>query len=191
MANELELRLKADRAFVEYLCEATGQSASAIATGAGMAPTTLNRFLSKKIKLRSTLKDITIRRIAETWGLDHLDLITYRKKIEDALRAGKTVPAFQKNRFKSAESAPGRLKEPPANDMPMPARDPLMDQIMSATYDVWFHSDYKKSVAFERLPDLVRLLYGRMRMETKKPVAGEIRKRAADMLAVAAMEGKK
>src|SRR5262245_7416492 len=99
MPSELDIRLRAERAFVEYLSQATGQSASALARGAGMAATTLNRFVSKKVKLESTLKDYTIQKIAQKWGLDYLELLGYRKKIEEAVRVGKPIPAFQKTRF--------------------------------------------------------------------------------------------
>lgn len=192
MSSDLDTRLRAERVFIEYLCRATGQSASALATGAGMAATTLNRFLSKKIKLKSTLKDSTIRKIAERWGFDYLELMGYRKKIEEALREGRSVGDFQKTRFKNPETHALGLRE--ANTRPFTGmeRDPLMDQIMGATYDVWFHSPYRDTVDFGKLPELVRLLYTRARAEPKPPAAAEIKKRAADMLAVAAMKkGKK
>jgi hypothetical protein len=188
MPNEMDIRLRAERAFVEYLCEATGQSASALASGAGMAATTLNRFVSKKVKLESTLKDSTIQKIAKKWGLDYLELMGYRNKIEQAIREGKAVPTFQKNRFKAVEVQVGGMNEPNPRTFTVPERDPLMDQIMGATYDVWFHSSYRNSVDFGKLPELVRLLYGRARSEPKAPAATEIKKRAADMLAVAAMK---
>jgi transcriptional regulator with XRE-family HTH domain len=193
MASDLDIRLRAERAFIQYLCVATGESASALAAGSGMAATTLNRFLSKKIKLKSTLKDSTIQKIAERWGFDYLELLGYRKKIEDALRDGRAIPDFQKTRFRSSETRIGGLKEAPGRSFAAPERDPLMDQIMGATYEVWFHSDYRDVVDFSRLPELVRLLYGRARSEPKTPAANEIKKRAADMLAVAAMKkvGKK
>jgi transcriptional regulator with XRE-family HTH domain len=187
MDSDLDLRLKTDRLFVEYLCETTGKSASALATGAGMAPTTLNRFLSKKVKLQSSLKDTTIQRIAAKWGFDHLELLGYRKKIEESLRTGKSLPDIHKMRAKALAST-GAFREPRSKLFDTPERDPLMDDIMGATYDTWFNGDHQDKVPFERLPDLVRLLYGRARVEPKPPNAAEIKKRAADMLAVAAME---
>ncbi len=191
MPSNLDTRLRADRAFIQYMCDATGQSASALASGAGMAPTTLNRFLSKKVKIKSTLKDSTIQKIAERWGLDYLDLMTRRKKIEEALLEGKTIADFKQAPLKQTETRSMGMKEPRRREG-MPERDPLMDDIMGATYHVWFHSDYRDVVAFDKLPDLVRVLYGRARSEPKLPTANEIKKRAMDMLAVAAMaKGKK
>lgn len=187
MDSDLDFRLKTDRLFIEYLCDTTGKSASALAAGAGMAPTTLNRFLSKKVKLQSSLKDTTIQRIAAKWGFDHLELLAYRKKIEESLRAGKSLPDIHKMRSK-ALTASGAFREPRSRLFDAPERDPLMDDIMNASYDAWFNGDHRDDVAFERLPGLVRLLYSRMRTEAKPPNAAEIRKRAADMLAVAAME---
>jgi hypothetical protein len=188
MGNDLDIRLKTDRAFIEYLCEMTGKSASALSSGAGMAPTTLNRFLSKVVKLKSSLKDTTIRKLAQTWGFDYLELMAYRKKIEDSLREGKSVPDFRKTRFKTPEARILAAAEPLAQSFDAPDRDPLIDQIMGAAYDVWFHSSYKNSVPFDRLPDLVRLLYSRARAEKKPPSSAEIKKRAADMLAAIAMK---
>lgn len=191
MENSLDIRLRADRAFVEYLCAITGETASAIAREAGMAPTTLNRYLSKKVKLTSTLKDSTIQKIAEKWGFDYLELMIYRKRIEEALRQGKAIPDIRKNRFKPLATRVAGFKEPGASPMATSERDPLMDQIMGATYEVWFNSPYRETVEFDRLPGFVRLLYSRTRAEKKSPTVAETKKRAADMLAVASMEGKK
>ncbi|MGE3623535.1 MAG: hypothetical protein AB7H77_06665 [Bdellovibrionales bacterium] len=187
MGNDLDIRLRADRVFVENLCAMTGKSASSLATGANMAATTLNRFVSKKAKLSSTLKDSTIDKIARRWGLDYLDLTAYRKAIGDALREGRAVPEFGK--FTARQGKTGGLKESVQHTFATPARDALMDRIMGATYDVWFHSECRETVEFDRLPGIVRLLYSRAKAEGRPPAAGEIKKRAADILAVVAMEG--
>jgi len=195
MGNDTDIRFKADRIFVKQLCAITGKSASALAAGANMAATTLNRFVSGKVKPTSTLKDLTIEKIAKRWGLDYLRLTSYRKEIEEALRAGKAVPDFENRRLKTGARARSRsagLKEPPPfRPFEGPSRDPLMDQIMGAAYDIWFNASYRDAVAFERLPDLVRLLYGRTKLESKVPPMAEIKKRIADMLAVMALEKQK
>ncbi len=47
-------------------------------------------------------------------------------------------------------------------------------------------------IAFERLPDFVRLLYGRIKKDGKPPAAADIKKRVDDMFAAAALgTGKK
>ncbi len=160
-----------------------------------MAATTLNRFVSPKFKPTSTLKDSTIQKIARQWRLDAMELAIDRKNIEDALRDAKTTAYIARmlaNRGRTpiapkasgfSERDPGAFKEQ--------ERDPLMDRIMGATYDVGFHSTLHDAVAFDDLPSLVRLLYSRARTEAKAPVIAEIKKRAADMLAVMAMETKK
>lgn len=92
MSKDQQIRLQADRVFVEQLCVLAGKTASAIALSAGMAPTTLNRYVSKKIMPSSTLKDSTIEKIADVLGLDGLVLLTHRKFIEQALLAGQVPP---------------------------------------------------------------------------------------------------
>jgi hypothetical protein len=191
MGNDLDIRLRADRLFVQYLCEITGKSASALAAGAGMASTTLNRFVGKKIRIKSTLKDVTIQKIAKSWSLDYAELTAYRKGIEEALHEGRSLLDIQKGRFAAAETPSGKMKEPAGSAFNAPPRDPLLDQIMSATYEVWFNSAYRKKIEFEQLPDFVRLLYTRIKTEAKRPNLEEIKKRAADMLAAASLGKKK
>lgn len=189
MEQELDIKLRTDKFFIEYLSKATGKSASALASEAGMAPTTLNRFLSKKVKIKSSLKDTTIQKIATKWGFDYVALIAYRKKIEDSIRSGKQLPAIQKKPHKKTGASTGGY-EPRSRLFDEPDHDPLMDQIMGATYGAWFNLDDRDDVAFEKLPGLVRLLFSRSQNDKKQPSLSEIKKRAADMLAVAAMHGK-
>lgn len=195
MASEPDIRLRADRLFVEHLCALTGKTASALAAGAGMAATTLNRYASAKVKPTSTLKDSTIQKIAKHWGLDPIDLAINRRNIEDGLRDGKSATDIVHMLGKggrTSSTAKGRgFKEDDTDMFKVQEPDPLMDRIMGATYEVWFHSSWRDAVAFENLPSIVRLLYSRARTEAKAPVIAEIKKRATDMLAVMAMEGKK
>lgn len=183
MANDLEMRLRADRLFIEHLCKLTGKSASALASGAGMASTTLNRFVSKKVKPKSILKDVTIEKIAKKWGLDYFALAIHRKKIEQALREGKTIP--------SSPAKSAAFWEPPPPRFAGQERDPLLDRIMNTTYKVWFDSTYKNEVEITRLPGIVRLLYSRGKSDSRPPSATEIKKRATDMFALIAMEAAK
>jgi hypothetical protein len=188
MMLKTDMRIQADKALIEYLCKTTGRSASALATSAGMAPTTLNRFLSQKIKVKSTLKDTTLQKIAARWGLNELDILAYRQHIQDALRTGKPIPPFRKISFDATPTSGSGLREQtPAPPLPVPERDPLMDQIMGVTYEAWFHSPQRDAVAFDRLPDLVRLLYGRIRQEKKKITPRDLRSRAQDILTFAAL----
>src|SRR5690349_11468957 len=138
MGNDLDIRLRADRLFVQHLCDMTGKSASALPAGAGMASTTLNRFVGRKVKVKSTLKDLTIQKIAKGWGLDYAELSAHRKGIEEALREGRPLADIEKGRFETVKAPSGRLKEPSAHAaFSGVARDPLMDRVMGITYEVW------------------------------------------------------
>jgi transcriptional regulator with XRE-family HTH domain len=192
MGNDLDIRLRADRLFVQYLCEKTGKSASALAAGAGMASTTLNRFVSKKIKVKSTLKDMTIQKIAKGWGLDYPELAAHRKSIEEALREGRSLADIQKGRFEIVGVPGGKVKEPSVYAaFSGAARDPLMDRIMGITYEVWFNSSQRSKIELDDVAQLARLLYAHIKAETKRASPDEIKKRAADMLAAAAVGKKK
>ncbi len=146
-----------------------------------MAATTLNRFLRNTPTTKSTLKDSSIQKIATRFNLDYFVLSNYKKRIEQALQNGKAIPA------PPGPKASG-FGESSAPAFAAPTRDPLMDRIMGATYDAWFQSNYRETIPFDRIPNIVHLLFSRAKAEKKSPNADDIKKRAADMLAVMAMK---
>lgn len=159
-----------------------------------MAPTTINRHVGRGGVNGSSLKDKTIEKLALVHGLDYLTLIAHRHAIAEALRLGLEPPDYpaQGNGRDSGGvvankgSVPG-LKEGGVA-MAIPKRDPRMDSIMGAAYDVWFREGWQGKVAFDRLPDIVRLLYARLSQEKGMPDSEQIRKRITDMLAALALE---